>query len=307
MIWLTCFISVDDPGYLDGLLFALQSAKDLQKLAEIIWEAVTTFGSTGVAAAADTTTKRCIEQSEIKKFHLTLLGDEVIEGECFGECVEDGQIKGPIRQEPTVEYKTCYDEQNLREASKTVKEILQYGIMLGFNVAVSSLDSWYTHATLGPDEQYDQYYYAKYTYENLNLLQPWLVQSLNTMNQNTADTINQQTDHLDTTIQISCVSGQTAMRERFDVVDAALETITKTIGSYEVKKPNRGKANKADKKKNIFLQAADESQDDMSDEEPKETIPVEIEIQKMNARMNKMDAKLEAIHDLLLKLIQTEE
>ena len=149
------------------------------------------------------------------------------------------------------------------------------------NLAVGALQAALNQFTLSPNDAYDQYYYTKYTYENLENIYKWSTQSLQTINTNVANGINQGTDYVagligtpptSRRLQDSGVSyPKDTLHQRFGYIEDFLGVMSNDINDIGVaiglktQESNRGKTAKIAKKKkkneNLFAQAKAEDEE----------------------------------------------
>ena len=155
------------------------------------------------------------------------------------------------------------------------------GLVYVSNLAVEALEITLSLRELNPNEEYNDSYYTSFTYENLASAIPWITESLQTINENTASGIDQSTDFVSDQIGKgteyvagligtpqnsrrlveSGINPNDTLHARLDDIEGSLHSMSNEIKDIGEKicsgKPNRGKASKKSKKKknNLFDQA----------------------------------------------------
>ncbi|EJK71698.1 hypothetical protein THAOC_06837 [Thalassiosira oceanica] len=128
--------------------------------------------------------------------------DDPLEDEDKNPCIEHaylhksmmqgGGIEVEIIQEPDPRYVECYDRQKARQLREREAKALLYTS----NLAVEALSMTLSQLSLTPNDEYNESYYTESTWTNLQSAIPWITQSLQTINKNLANGIDQGTQYV---------------------------------------------------------------------------------------------------------------
>ncbi|EJK74968.1 hypothetical protein THAOC_03325, partial [Thalassiosira oceanica] len=118
-----------------------------------------------------------------------------------------GGIEVEIFQEPNPRYVECYERQKTRQKREELRKkwkedlwkwrmLVVRGLLFVANLAVEAMSLIVGQKSLSPNEEYNDSYYTKSTWTNLEAAIPWMTQSLQTINTNLASGIDQGTSHI---------------------------------------------------------------------------------------------------------------
>ena len=204
---------------------------------------------------------------------------------------------------------------------------LMKGLVYVSNLLQEALGIALGQMSLTPNDEYNDSYYTKYTYENLESLYDWITSSLQTINTNTASGINQGTQYLSDQIGTPTATGASrrlqgsgishprdTLHQRFEYIEHFLDAMSNDITNIgaavglktqETSKgkaeTNRGKTAKTakKKKKNLFGQD-DKHVGPGQDRLLQVSLSKQIEA-KIDSQNDKMD-KLEDLENMMNKL-----
>ncbi|EJK63594.1 hypothetical protein THAOC_15735 [Thalassiosira oceanica] len=249
--------------------------------------------------------------------------------------MQGGGIEVEIVQEPDPRYVECYERQKARqereELQKKWKEDLwktgmavMKVLVYAANVAVGALQTTLGQMSITPNEEFNDSYYTNSTYYNLALAIPWITQSLQTINENIPNGINQGSDYVagqidEGTRYVSGLIGtpptsrrlqdsisypKDTLHQRLDFIDdflAAMANDIVDIGEaigFEAQETNRGKASKKSKKKkkkNMFAQVEDEEHEGRGQDRLLQASlgkKVEAKIDSQNEKIGRLENKM---------------
>ncbi|EJK59732.1 hypothetical protein THAOC_20011 [Thalassiosira oceanica] len=245
--------------------------------------------------------------------------------------MQGGGIEVEIVQEPDPRYVSCYERQKTRQKERNYKwkeDLWKTGmavmkvLVYAANLAVGALQTTVGQMSLTANDEYNDSYYTTSTYQNLALAIPWITQSLQTINENIPNGINQGSDYVagqidEGTRYVSGLIGtpttsrrlqdssssypRDTLHQRLDFIDDVLAAMANDIidigeaNGFEAQETNRGKASKKAKKKekNMFAQVEDEEHERPGQDRLLRASlgkQIEAKIDSQNEKMDKLEA-----------------
>ena len=202
----------------------------------------------------------------------------------------------------------------------------------GSNLLVGALQTTVGQLSPTPNDEYNDSYYTKYTYENLEDMYNWITQALQTMNTNIATGINQGSDYVSEKIDKGTqhVAGligtpptsTVTLYERLEYIENFLGVMSNDINNIgdvigiktqETLETNRGKTAKSAQKKkkkknNLFPRAnVEDEQDEGSGQDRLLQVSlikqIEEKIDSQNEKIGHLEVKIDALSGLMAQIL----
>ena len=215
------------------------------------------------------------------------------------------------------------------------------GLLYATNLAVEALALTLGQLSPTPNDTYNDSYYNKATYQNLAAAIPWITQSLQTMNTNSANEIDQSTDYLSGEIDkgANYVAGligtpgrrlqdsgnsypKDTLHHRLEYIEDFLAVMSNYINNIgeavglKTGEANRGKTAKKTKTKKNNLFAESKAEDEEKDGPGRDRLlqasligqiedKIDSKIGHLETKIDNLEDKMDKLENLILSLLDT--